>query len=63
MGPVYLFVLVATATMDPASGRTSWQTVGYYETAAQCQTALIAAEKQVDRSYVKLDCRPIRGVK
>ena len=61
MGPVYLFVLVATATLD--SGRTSWQTVGYYETASQCQTALIEAEKQVDRSYVKLDCRPIRGVK
>jgi hypothetical protein len=61
MGPVYLFVLVATATMDPASGRTSWQTVGYYETAAQCQTALIKAEKSVDRSYVRLDCRPIKA--
>jgi hypothetical protein len=61
MGPVYVFVLVATVALD--SGRTSWQTVGYYETAAQCQTALIAAEKQVDRSHVKLDCRPIRGVK
>jgi len=62
MGPVYLFVLVATATMDPASGRVSWQTLGYYETASQCQTALIETEKTVDRSYVKLDCRPIRGV-
>ena len=62
MGSVYLFVLVATATMDPASGRVSWQTLGYYETAAECQTALIEAEKTVDRSYVKLDCRPIRGV-
>jgi hypothetical protein len=61
MGPVYLFVLVATATMDPASGRTSWQTVGYYETAAQCQTARIEAEKSVDRSYVRLDCRPIKA--
>jgi hypothetical protein len=59
MGPVYVFVLVATATLD--SGRYSWQTVGYYETAAQCQTALIEAKKQVDRSYVKLDCRPIKA--
>jgi hypothetical protein len=60
MGPVYLFVLVATAIMEPASGRISWQTVGYYETAAQCQTALIAAERKVDRTYVRLDCRPIK---
>jgi hypothetical protein len=59
MGPVYVFVLVATATLD--SGRQSWQTVGYYETAAQCQTALIEADKSVDRSYVRLDCRPIKA--
>ena len=59
MGPVYVFVLVATATLD--SGRHSWQTVGYYETAAQCQTALIEADKSVDRSYVRLDCRPIKA--
>jgi hypothetical protein len=63
MGPVYLFVLVATATMDPASGRTSWQTVGYYETAAGCQTALLQAEKQNrERDHVRLTCRPIRAV-
>lgn len=62
MGPVYLFVLVATATAAPASGRISWQTLGYYATAAECQTALIAAEKTVDKSYVKLDCMPIRAV-
>lgn len=61
MGPVYLFVLVATAVMEPASGRISWQTVGYYETAALCQTALIAAEREVDPTYVKLDCRPIKA--
>ena len=62
MGPVYLFVLVATAVMNPASGRVTWQTMGYYATAAECQTALIQAEKTVDRSHVKLDCRPIKGV-
>jgi len=61
MGQIYLFVLVATATMDPASGRVSWQTVGYYETAAQCQTALLEAEKKVDRTYVRLDCQPIKA--
>jgi len=61
MGPVYLFVLVATATFD--SGRHSWQTVGYYETAAECQTALLQAEKQNrERDHVRLTCRPIRAV-
>lgn len=58
---IYLFVLVATATMEPASGRVSFQTVGYYATAAECQHALIAAEKKVDGNYVRLECRPIRG--
>ncbi len=61
MGPVYLFVLVATAVMEPASGRVSWQTVGYYETAAQCQRALLEAELRIDRTYVTLDCRPIKA--
>ena len=59
MGPVYLFVLVATVTLD--SGRHSWQTLGYYDTAAQCQTARIEAEKSVDRTHVRLDCRPIKA--
>ena len=61
MGPVYMFVLVATATMEPASGRISWQTIGYYETAAQCQTAMIAAEREIDRTYVRLNCKPIKA--
>ncbi len=61
MGPVYMFVLVATATLD--SGRQSWQTVGYYETAAQCQTARIQAEQQNrEREHVRLACHPIRAV-
>ena len=61
MSPVFMFVLVATAVMEPGSGRIGWQTLGYYATAAECQTALIAAELKIDRNYVKLDCRPIRA--
>jgi hypothetical protein len=61
MGPVYLFVLVATVALD--SGRHSWQTVGYYETAAQCQTALLQAEQaNRERDHVRLTCQPIRAV-
>jgi hypothetical protein len=46
--------------MEPASGRVSFQTVGYYATAAECQHAKIKAEDQVDRTYVTLECRPIK---
>lgn len=60
---IYLFVLIATATMEPASGRVSFQTVGYHATAAECQHALIKAESTVNATYVKLECQPIRAVK
>lgn len=60
MGPVFMFVLVATATLD--HGRLGYQTVGYYATAAQCHTALLAAEREVDGRHVRFDCRPIRAV-
>lgn len=60
---IYLFVLIATATMEPASGRVSFQTVGYHATAAECQHALIKAEKKIDRNGIKLECQLIRAVK
>jgi hypothetical protein len=59
---VFLFVLVATATSAPASGRVSWQTVGYYATAAECQMALLEAQRTMDRSHVRLDCQPVKAV-
>ena len=60
---VYLFVLVATATVAPASGQAPpSQTVGYHATVAECQHALIKAEKEIDRSYIKLECQLIRAV-
>lgn len=58
---VIMFVLVATVTLD--ADRQSWQTLGYYETAAQCQTALIQAERTNRESeHVRLACHPIRAV-
>jgi len=63
MGPVYLFVLVATAVgtaeVDVPHAR---QTIGYYATAAECQMDLIRLSKTADQSRVKLDCRPMRTV-
>jgi hypothetical protein len=60
---VYLFVLIAVATMEPASGRVSFQTISYHATSAECQHTLLDAEKKIDRNYVKLECQPIRAVK
>ena len=59
---IFLFVLTAATTVSPASGRLHWQTVGYYATAAECQTALIEAERTIDRNHVRLECRPTRAV-
>jgi len=58
---IYLFVLIATATVGPASGLHPTQTVGYYATAAECQHALLDAEKKMNKTYIQLACRPIRG--
>ena len=58
---VFMFVLVATASVAPPSGRVGYQTIGYYATAAECQHALIDAERKIDPSHVRLDCRPIKA--
>ena len=63
MGPVYLFVLVATAVgtteVDMPHGS---QTIGYYATAAECQTDLVRLLQTADKSRVRLTCRPMRAV-
>jgi hypothetical protein len=62
MGPVYLFVLVATAVATTKADPPGSQTIGYYATAAECQMDLIRLSKTADQSRVKLDCQPIRAV-
>lgn len=60
MGPIYIFALVALSNNPPASGHLGNQTIGYYATVAECQTDLLKVEKTIDRSYVKLDCVPVK---
>jgi hypothetical protein len=61
MGPVYLFVLVATAVNTADDGRVAGsQTIGYYATAGECQTDLLRLLKTAERSRTRLDCQPIR---
>ena len=60
-GPLVLFVLVATAVSTPeVGGPVGSQTIGYYATAAECQTDLLRLLKTANQSLVKLDCRPLR---
>jgi hypothetical protein len=62
MMPVILFVLVAYAATDSSvGGPPASQTIGYYATAAECQTELNRMAKTVDSNHVRrLDCVPIR---
>jgi hypothetical protein len=62
MGPVYLFVLVATAvSTSEVGGPPGSQTIGYYATAGECQQDLIRLSKTARESTVKLDCQPVRA--
>lgn len=60
--PVVLFALVAYAAADSTvGGPAASQTIGYYATAAECQTQLNLIAKNMDRSHVRrLDCVPIK---
>lgn len=62
MTPVVLFALVAYAAADSSvGGPAASQTIGYYATAAECQTELNRIAKAADSSYVrKLDCVPLK---
>ena len=62
MGPVYLFVLVATVVGTSEAGPPVLKTIGYYATAAECQMDLIRLSKTAEQSRVRLDCQPIRAV-
>jgi hypothetical protein len=56
MGKVIIFALVAIGLGDQAG----IQTIGYYATAADCQTDLNRVLPQINRNYVKLDCIPLK---
>lgn len=55
---IYLYVLVAIALSDQAAT----QTIGYYATVGECIVERNKVESTVDKTYVKLDCVPIKAV-
>jgi hypothetical protein len=59
MNIIYLYALVAFAYSEPVA-KHGTQTVGYYATIAECQIAKNKIEDSADKSYVKLDCVPLK---
>lgn len=55
---IYLYVLVAIALSDQAA----MQTIGYYATVGDCIIDRNKIESTVNKTYVKLDCIPIKAV-
>jgi hypothetical protein len=53
---IYLYVLVAIALTD----NPGTQTIGYYSTIGECHIERNRMEKKIDKSYVKLDCIPLK---
>ena len=53
---IYLYVLLAIAITDGAAN----QTIAYYDTMKECIEQRNALEPKIDKSYVKLDCVPIK---
>lgn len=57
---VYLFALVAFSVADTTVAMPGFQTIGYYATVAECQNDRNKIEKTMNKSYVRLDCVPLK---
>jgi hypothetical protein len=57
---LFLFALVAIPVSDPTVGIQGSQTIGYYATIAECHTDRNRIEPTINKSYIKLDCIPVK---
>jgi hypothetical protein len=58
-----IFALVAISigdACDPSVQESNIQTIGYYSTIAECHTERNRIEPTINKSFVKLDCVPIK---
>jgi hypothetical protein len=53
---LFIFALVAIAVADNPGN----QTIGYYATIAECHKDRNRIEPTINKSYVKLDCIPVK---
>lgn len=56
MTKIYLFVLVAIGLGD----QPGTQTIRYHSTMAECQTDLNRTLPQINQSFVKIECIPLK---
>ena len=59
---IYLYVLLAIPVADSMVAIPATQTVGYYATMGECHKDRNRIEPSVNKTYVKLLCRPIKAV-
>ncbi len=57
---LYLFVLIAMPISGVTIAVPATQTIGYYATIAECHTERNRIEKTINRSFVRLDCVPVK---
>lgn len=55
---IYLYVLVAISLSD----RPATQTLSYHATIAECHTERNRVEKTINKTYIRLDCIPVKAV-
>lgn len=57
---IILFVLVAIPISDSSVAVPDQQTIRYFSTIAECHTERNRIEPTIDKSFVKLDCIPVK---
>lgn len=57
---IVLFALVAISIGDSSVGVPGQQTIGYYATIAECHTDRNRIYPSINKSFVKLDCVPVK---
>lgn len=59
---IYLYVLLAIPVADSFVAVPATQTIGYYATMEECHKDRNRIEPTVNKTYIKLICRPIKAV-
>lgn len=57
---IVIFALVAISIGDTSVGDPGNQTIGYYVTIAECHNDRNRIEPTINKSFVKLDCVPVK---
>jgi hypothetical protein len=59
---IYLYVLLAIPVADSFVAVPATLTIGYYATIGECHKDRNRIEPTVNKTFIKLDCKPIKAV-